>query len=414
MGFLLKHARQPTVLQQAVDEFLASLRLIAGLDQLLDYFSSGMRDLSGARSVAVLLLEPITGRYMSRSRNGQGKDLTLSGSDRLIEWLTTNQTPLDVQSQKDVLEFLSDREQELLVKAETRVVLPLVALNRLTGLVLLGPKLDASRHSRSEIDGLARLASHAALAIENASLVQLKEDRVKKLFHADRLSAVGQLAAGAAHEIRNPLAVIRSTVQYLRNSVPDDGRPLVDQVISEVDRIDGIIKALLSLSRASKLKLAAVNLRDVIDNTFTLLDSELRKRSIVVRRTVRDVDPSITADATQLQQVLLNICLNSIEAMPEGGTLAVELTRPQDSSRHVQLLITDTGIGILLADLSRVFDPFFTTKEMGTGLGLSICYGIIAHHGGDIRIQSKTDGAAHGTSVTIRLPRQPAQSPLSQ
>ncbi len=399
------------VSQQAVDEFLASLRLIAGLDQLLAYFSSGMCDLTGARSVSVLLLEPITGRYMSHGPNGQGDDLALAGSDRLIEWLTTNQAPLDVQSQMDVLEFLSAREQELLSKAETRVVLPLVALNRLTGLVLLGPKLDASRYSRSEIDSFARLASHAALAIENASLVQLREDRVKKLFHADRLSAVGQLAAGAAHEIRNPLAVIRSTVQYLRNRVPDDGRPLVDQVISEVDRIDGIIKALLSLSRTSKLKLAAVNLQDVIDNTFTLLDSELRKRGIVVRRTVRGVDPSITADAAQLQQVLLNICLNSIEAMPERGTLAVELTQPQDSSQHVQLLIAATGIGIPPADLPRVFDPFFTTKEMGTGLGLSICYGIIAHHAGDIRIESKTDGAAHGTTVTIRLPRQPAQSP---
>lgn len=401
--------------RSASEEFLKSLNLIVGLDQLLENFSAKLKEILDAESLSVVLFEPITNRYVGKeakgSHTGWLPELNFFRNDSLIKWLSVNQCPLDVRKQTEVMQFLSTREKDLLHKTKTVLVVPLIVINRLTGALFVGMKLTGESYSPEEIGLLSMLTSQSALALEHALIFQFQEDKLKRLFHAEKLATVGELAAGAAHEIRNPLTSIRSTVQYLQKDLPEEKKSLVDGIIEEADRIDQIIKGLLSFSKSSELHMSTVNVEDILSHTLFLLDSEIRKHNIEVKRKTESADTTITGDASQLKQVFLNIFLNSIQAMPNGGVISLAITESakQDtiSGRGDSLWITirDTGPGIPEKELARVFDPFYTTKETGTGLGLSISYGIVSKHGGEIEIKSVAEGKETGTTVTVRLPK---------
>lgn len=178
-----------------------------------------------------------------------------------------------------------------------------------------------------------------------------------------------------------------------------------------MDRIDQIIKGLLSFSRSSELHLSIVNVEEILNQTLLLLDSEIRRHNIQIVRENQTTEGTITGDASQLKQVFLNILLNSIQAMPQGGIIYLsitESTKQETLSARGEFLIVsirDIGQGIPEKELPRVFDPFYTTKETGTGLGLSISYGIVSKHGGEIEIKSVAEGKETGTTVTVRLPK---------
>jgi signal transduction histidine kinase len=396
-------------------EFLKSLNLIVGLDQLLENFSAKLMEMLGASALYLVLFEPITNRYVGKIAKGDKPGLLpefhFSRSDHLVKWLTVNRCALDIRKQAEVVKFLTARESELLGKTRTRLVVPLIITNRLTGALFVGGKLDNTEYSTTDIETVSMLATQTALAIEHALIYQFQEDRLKKLFHADKLATVGELAAGAAHEIRNPLTSIRSTIQFLQKDLPTEKRALADGIIQEVDRIDQIIKGLLSLSKSSELHVEAVDLKDVLDQTLLLLEPELRKQNIEVRKSFDQPVLPIRGDASQLKQVFLNLLMNSVESLHNGGVISVNLKGDSGQksltgqSDFVVVEIQDTGHGIPDKDLPRVFDPFFTTKEAGTGLGLSISYGIISKHGGEIQIESRVEQPS-GTTVTIKLPRQ--------
>ncbi len=404
-------SRQFAQLGAEVEEFIRSVNLVVGLDQLLEILSAKLRDLSGAETVFLALYEPVTNRFTGRKAKGHALDalpsLRFSPSDRLVKWLTVNQCPLDLSREHEIVKFLTPRERDLLQKAGIALLFPFIAVNRLTGAALLTQKTEAGPYEQTEIDTLMLLASHSALAIEHALLFEFQEDKLKRILHADKLATVGELAAGAAHEIRNPLTSIRSTAQFLAKDLPEERRPLVKGIIEEVDRIDHIIAGLLSLSKSAELKIMRVDLIDILRQTLLLLEPELHSRHITVEEEIKAVSTVIEGDQAQLKQLLLNILLNSIQAMPEGGKIFLGLaedTPGGEEDRHALVLtVKDTGRGIAPGDLPKVFDPFFTTKESGTGLGLSISYGIVSKHGGEIRISSPPEGT--GTSVTINLPR---------
>ena len=402
-------------LQVSAVELLKSLNLIVGLDQLLEILCARMKEIFCAGTVTISLFDPITRRYagmMARGSDAQSAPLFgFFESNPLVRWLNVNQSLLNVRVDKGVVDFLSPEEKLVLETHRVALVVPLIALNRLTGMLFLSDKEDGNAYSRAEIDTLLMLAGQASFAVENAVMTQFQEERLKKLFHADKLATVGELAAGAAHEIRNPLTSIRSTVQFLKKDLPPEKHGYVEGVIEEVDRIDGIIRGLLSLSKSSELHLSRVDLREALQQTLLLLDPELKRNRIAVNQEMMIGDPTVEADQAQLKQVFLNVLLNSVQSMPGGGTITVHMADRPDGKREesiesVRVTLSDNGPGMPEETIRRVFDPFFTTKENGTGLGLSITYGIVHGHGGEIDIASKTDPSSHGTSVTIRLPRK--------
>jgi len=392
------------------EEFLRSLSLLVGLEQVLENLSARFREMLNASSVYMVLFEPVMDTYVGKKAKGEKaewlKDFTFAKTDPLIRWLNVNRAVLEVDRQPAVIAFLSERERTLLRNAGIQLVVPLIVVNRLTGALFVSGKANGEAYLAEDVAVLPLLAGQSALAVEHALMYQFQEDKLRGLFHADKLATVGELAAGAAHEIRNPLTSIRSTIQYLTKELPPDKQPLAAGVIEEVDRIDRIIQGLLTFSKTSEIHTTPVIIENVLSQTLALLDPELRKHNIEVRRDCRSGDVPIQGDAGQLKQVFLNILLNSIQAMPRGGTINIATSLEGDGGRSLVIAVTDSGTGIPVASIQKVFDPFFTTKENGTGLGLSISYGIIGRHGGAIALASRTEGESTGTTVTIRLPRE--------
>lgn len=231
----------------------------------------------------------------------------------------------------------------------------------------------------------------------------------------DRLASVGTLAAGMAHEIKNPLVTIKTFTQLLPERYDDaDFRETFSSLLGqEVVRIDSIVNQLLHFSRPAKPKLEPSALHAILDASLGLMAQQIRQAGIEIDRRYEAEDDTIRADEHQLNQVFINLFLNALEAMKPGGrlTVATETLRPQpeipglwatpDSPAQIRVSVRDTGEGIALENIGRVFDPFFTTKTQGTGLGLSVAHGIVHEHGGMIDVESEP---GRGTTFTITLP----------
>lgn len=228
--------------------------------------------------------------------------------------------------------------------------------------------------------------------------LQLRE----QVRHASRLVTIGQLAAGVAHELNEPLGNILGFAQLASKS-PN----LNDQTRRDIEKIEKaslyareIIRKLMFFSRQTPTRMIGLNLQAVVEDGLSLLESRCDTMGITVVRNLESPLPPIHGDPSQLQQVLVNLVVNAIQAMPKGGTLTVT-TKLEDDGQC--LIVEDTGSGIAPDDIKNVFLPFFTTKEVGegTGLGLSVVHGIVSSHGGSVQVKSKLDS---GTRFEVRLP----------
>jgi signal transduction histidine kinase len=393
-----------------ITDFNRTLLLIADAESLQASVAVRLQELFGAEKVLILQLDPQQLCFLPGFNVGfQPAELEGVRFERrggLARWLLVNETVLRVKEQNDVVLCLDALEAAQLGRLHIHVCVPLVVLNRLTGIVLLGSSDERWRLKEEQAELLHALAGQAGLAFENAALHREQRDRLRRLYRAERLAAAGQLAAGIAHEIRNPLTSIRSTIQYVLPSFEpaDQKRVLLDELLSEVDRIDRIVNDLLSLTRTSDFHPSELKLAELLDHTLLLIGPQARKQAVEVEyRRVKD-ELKVSGDASQLKQVFLNVFLNSLQAMPKGGTLSVSANRKNAelSGRDlIDIRISDTGAGIPAEHMDKVFDPFFTLKREGTGLGLSISYGIIQQHEGDIELHSEI---GRGTTVIIRLP----------
>ena len=229
-----------------------------------------------------------------------------------------------------------------------------------------------------------------------------REKLQQQLAEYEKLSALSQLALGAAHEINNPLQGISSYLETLAEQSKDEKeREQINLVLENVTRISQTIRGLLNFARPSPPQFTKLNLNQLIDDTLSFLSYQPIFRKIKIIKMLAPALPQITADINQIRQVLTNIFINAAQAMPEGGELKV-VTSKVKFKDFVQIDISDTGCGIPPENLKRIFEPFFTTKKkQGTGLGLSISLSYIRNHGGEISVQSQVD---QGTTFTILLP----------
>ncbi len=277
---------------------------------------------------------------------------------------------------------------------------------------------------RGELGVLARSfneMTHSLRRVEgdlrslNVELEQKVEDRTADLRRAqaalvqtEKLSSLGQLSASIAHEINNPLAGIltfaKLVTRQLETAVPDPAsRATLTRNLSLVEREAGrcsaIVRNLLDFARERPLKLEPVDANAAIEESIQLVGHKLSIAGLRLDRRLQPLPP-VLADFGELRQAVVNLALNAMEAMGEGGTLLLE-TRVADGGRTVEIAVEDTGPGISPENLRKIFDPFFTTKEKGTGLGLSVVYGIVTRHGGRIDVER---APGHGARFVIRLP----------
>lgn len=223
---------------------------------------------------------------------------------------------------------------------------------------------------------------------------------------SQRLASIGKLAAGIAHEIRNPLSSIKGFATYFGEryrSVPED-KKIAEIMVQEVDRLNRVIGQLLEFARPLAVEKKPTSLQGLIRHSLKMIEGEARTKKIEIKRNLSNHSKDVMVDPDRINQVLLNLFLNAVEAMEEGGRLDVDLSW-DEVSQQAKIIISDTGVGIKKEDLVHVFDPYFTTKQSGTGLGLAIVHKIIESHRGEVRVESE---AGRGTRVMIILPVAPS------
>jgi signal transduction histidine kinase len=239
-----------------------------------------------------------------------------------------------------------------------------------------------------------RLAEEERAALERAAR------------RAEKLAALGTLAAGLAHELNNPIAIICSRIEVMlleaeSTGLPDAVRKDLQVLHRNAERVARIAQGLLSFSRHSPETYTAVQLNDVVRETLLLAERQVTRTGVSLRVDVEDSLPLIRGDGNGLEQVLLNLLANAGAAVEAGGEIRIATRRHPDRPGSIQLIVADTGCGIPPDILPRIFDPFFSTRPGGTGLGLSISHGIVREHGGTIDVES---APGQGTRFTITLP----------
>ncbi len=277
----------------------------------------------------------------------------------------------------------------------------------LIGFLALGLKLSQDGYSPDDLHAFTTLANEAAIAIENAmsyeELLKVNEQlkvASERLLVQERLAAAGQIATGMAHEVKNPLSAIKTFAQYLpeKYADPEFRRKFFRIVQAEIDRINTIVQQLSDFAKPAPPRFQPIRLASVVDDTLALLSGQCLKQGIEIQKAFGENGQLVQVDPQQIKQALLNLFLNSLEAMPAGGRLRVET---QLDPPYLTLRIVDTGSGIPPEHGEQVWDPFFTTKERGMGLGLAIVRGVVERHGGQVSI---TGRPGQGTVVSLNLP----------
>lgn len=249
---------------------------------------------------------------------------------------------------------------------------------------------------------LRTIAHHLSLAIEKKEALDIKAEIENQLRHSDRLAKIGQLTAGVAHELNEPLGNILGFAQLSSKAtdLPEQVQSDLDNIIKAALHAREVIKKLMFFSHQTPPRETLVNLNRLIEDGIYLFESRCAKNGIIVTKKLCQDLPAIKADLSQLQQVFTNLIVNALQAMPEEGTLSIETSFDED---HVCMLVQDSGTGMTQETLKQIFLPFFTTKDIkqGTGLGLSVVHGIVKSHGGSINVESRI---GHGACFRIIFP----------
>lgn len=335
-------------------------------------------------------------------------DPVLGRNDFLVQALSQSRECLVREELAMTLADNATQAADRMRQLDAEVSVPILSKKRLAGILNLGRKGNGRIYSTEDLEFLSTLANQAAIAIDNARLYENLKQSQMTLRRADRLSSLGMLTAGLAHEIRNPLVAIRTFTQLLPERYDDPEFRNVFQTLAlkEVDRICALINDLLSFARPSRPHIAEENLNEVVDGVARILESQAKDKDVTLAREFSSDLPKAWIDREQLKQVFMNLILNAIQAMRDGGSIVIATRVSFDgdgsaSQPCVQVEVRDTGIGIPQENLEHIFDPFFTNKEGGSGLGLSISNQIIEEHGGRILVKSRIK---EGTSFFVNLP----------
>jgi two-component system NtrC family sensor kinase len=340
------------------------------------------------------------------TRSGPELEIDRFGGDGPFARLLLNEDVL----LRDEVEASSDIHRQecsgTLQRNGWEVVIPMRVGQKLVGFIALGKRARIQPFTAEDLRLLETLAAQAAIALENARLYEELRRSEEIIRRADRLSALGTLAAGIAHEINNPLVAIQTFFQLAPQRLSDREflTEFLELTAQEVRRITSLIAELLSFARSPSRSVRDVDANEIIDSVVRLLEPQVRKNGVTILKVLRDSISVTRGDHDQLKQVFLNIILNAIQAMePNGGVVTIEtLEVTHNGEKYVQVCVADTGSGIPAEIIGDIFNPFLTTKDSGTGLGLAISNQVISEHGGFILVDSTV-----GKGSTFRIYLRP-------
>ena len=302
-----------------------------------------------------------------------------------------------------------------LLREDNFVVVPLYSPSRSLGVIIADHFVTREPITSEQINALESFAGQASLAIEHCRLYMAMQRKIKELeavtseleknkdllIEAERYSTVGHMAAQLAHSIRNPITAIGGTARLLaRKTENQDSLPFFDLMISESEKIEKTLEDLFTFVDQVKPVLEKTHLLPLVRRSLLLHFNSLQEKEIEQEVVLPEVDPLINVDPRLIQQALVHLIRNSVEAMPGGGMLTVEVLLEES---RVKIIISDSGEGLGNIHPARATDPFFTTKMIGTGMGLTLVKRIVEDHNGTLRLESRKEG--HGTIATVVLPR---------
>jgi len=403
--------RKPAKGDDLLTEFEDSLMLIVDPEQLTNNLLSKLKELITVEKAFVYLADRSelsrTFSLVDKSSREASQLQELSVNSRIAQWFRTNRQILFFEGDKEVTNYLSVELQPFL-DLSINLAFPLISMDRLIGIVFL--HLGQGAVNKVQVANLQVLGKQAGLAFENALLFKERLRQNERMFRAEQLATMGQFAAGVAHELRNPLTVIRSTVQYLASDFAkgSDQRKLANDILDEVDRLNNIVGNLLSLAQPAESHPEEIDIAQEIEGCLNFVEAKAKSQNVKLQTDFEKNLPKLTFDPAELRQVLLNVMMNGLQAMHEGGTLSIRACllaeEGRDStvgSKRILIEVEDEGSGILGNLHRKVFEPFFTTKAGGTGLGLAICNSIVKRYNGEIWVEKAKRG---GTEFKIALP----------
>jgi len=395
----------------SLTEFEDSLMLIVDPEQLTSNLLSKLNELMDVEKAFVYLADhgESPGSFSAVDKAGQSEPQlsSLASNGLIAQWFRVNRQILFFEENREVADYLRAELQPFL-DLSVNLAFPLISMDRLIGIVFLhlnqGP-LDGVQTANLQV-----LSRQAGLAFENALLFKERLRQNERMFRAEQLATMGQFAAGIAHELRNPLTAIRSTVQYLASEFERDcdQRKLADGILDEVDRLNNIVGNLLSLAQPAQSNPQELDLRQEIERCMSFIEAKAKSQNVRLEMDFTPDLPRLTFDPAELRQMLLNVMMNGLQAMPRGGTLRVRSSCPAEGipgptrgGDRILIQVEDEGAGVPPSLRQKVFEPFFTTKAGGTGLGLAICNSIVKRYNGEIWIDAARNG---GAAVKISLP----------
>ncbi len=402
---------KPTKDDNLLTEFEDTLMLVVDSEQLTNNLLSKLKELISVEKAFVYLVNQSessrTFSLVDKVSEGASWLPDLAINSKIAQWFRANRQILFFEGDKEVINYLSSELQPFL-DLSVNLAFPLISMDRLIGIVFL--HISQEPLNKIQIANLQVLGKQAGLAFENALLFKERLRQNERMFRAEQLATMGQFAAGIAHELRNPLTAIRSTIQYLAGDFTEDTdqRKLANDILGEVDRLNNIVGNLLSLAQPAESNPEEIDISQEIEHCLNFIKAKAKSQNVKLQTDFKNNIPKLTFDPAELRQLLLNVVMNALQAMPKGGTLSIrtnQLTEggPDYTSGFNRLLIQveDEGAGIASNLHEKVFEPFFTTKAGGTGLGLAICNSIVKRYNGEIWVKKAKGG---GTEINIALP----------
>lgn len=400
----------------ALNELSRVVTSTLDLDEVLRLAMQGINKIVSVEAGSLLLLDETTNELIFRmSVHGDIRKFApfkLQVGRGIAGWVVKEGKPLLVPDVSAEPRYDNKVSQHLGLDCRSILCVPLVIRDHVIGAIELINKLDGA-FTTEDMDLLNSMAATVAIALENARLytelaefARELERSQHQLIRAEKLAATGKLAASLAHEINNPLQAIRNCLHLVmhRSSLTQSKRQeYVSMAQEEVERLIDLAQRMLDFYRPSKESVAPINIRAILEDVLSLAGKRLQHAKVVVHKDGILPLPPVEGTSNLLKQVFLNVIINAIEAMPEGGDLHID-TAWDDKRGEVSIGFTDTGGGIPISELANIFDPLYTTKAKGTGLGLSISHGIVERHGGRIDVKSEL---GKGSTFTIRLPAKP-------
>ncbi|MGD0058911.1 MAG: ATP-binding protein [Verrucomicrobiia bacterium] len=395
--------------QDALSGLVGELSALPTIDQVLSTVATTLQSQMQISRALILLQDPLSGDYKLQAESGLGPEdeveaLVLHEDAAVIKWL---QEKRDELVRDEMVQRTPQREREPLETEmnllKVALCVPMILDGRLMGLMGLGEKLSRDMFFVSDLRLLETLATEVALAVKYRRI----EDEA---FRKNRLAELGTIAAGVAHEIRNPLASIKTFAQLMPERVddPEFRNEFGKLVLKDVDRITKVIESMLAFARPAQVSIKEQPANELVEEAILLVQPRLKAKHIELSRAFHG-NPIIKVDKHQILQVLVNLLSNAADALHDRGKIRVATGLTQTdigaggNGNHGSgvIEVSDNGPGIPAAVRGRLFDPFFTTKKEGTGLGLSISQKIVRDHGGTITVSS-VEGK--GTTFQINLP----------